>query len=646
MSSHKHFILGTAGHIDHGKSSLVRVLTGTDPDRLPEEQRRGVTIELGFAHLALPDPDTPDSVFELGIVDVPGHADFVNNMVAGVGGMDVALFVVAADDGWMPQSEEHLHILSYLGIERAVIALTKADLAEDLEFSAEFVRECLVGSPFEGTPIIPVSSIERTGIEELRSELVARLRGATLPPDFGKALLPIDRAFTVKGIGTVVTGTLSGGQLRVGDRLVLQPDGTAAHVRSIQNHSASVEQACPGMRTALNLPELPVAARKRLGARRGALLTWPEAGAPSDTLNIQMERLDREIPGQPGTRRSLPSGRRVRVHHGSGAVGARLFLVEDTRSIAPGERMLAQLRLDEPRFMMVGDRVVLRDWSGETTLGGGTVLEAEASRRGLRNDSQVSFLEERRDHPGDLGGLLHSALARDALVDVTQLAGRLRFSPEEVDSAVAQLVENGVAHRLGARLASADWWEALLVDATNRVEAYHKKNSDLPGLPLGDLRKAIVGRLPEESLFDDLLASLDTRGIRQHGTVVARADFQPALPDEIRKAAAGIEQALGMDPLNPPGRAELAADSETRRALSFLVRSGSALELTDKVVLLTATYEEACERIVAHLKAQGQATASDLRQQLGTSRRIIMPLLERMDAEGRTQRNGDFRTAR
>lgn len=644
MSNERHYILGTAGHIDHGKSSLVRALSGTDPDRLPEEQRRGVTIELGFAHLTLADETEPDSAFELGIVDVPGHADFVNNMVAGVGGMDLALFVVAADDGWMPQSEEHLHILTFLGVERCVVALTKSDLAEDLEFSIEFVRDSLQGSILENSPIIPVSSITGDGIEELRAEIATQLAGASPVPDFGKPLLPVDRAFSVKGIGTVITGTLSGGSLKVGDRLVLQPDGTEAHVRTIQSHSESLETAAPGMRTALNLPELQVSNKDRQGVRRGTLLTSPEAGRPVETINISMQRLAREIPGQLATKREFPSGRRVRVHHGSGSVGARIYFIE-SKSIAPGETQLAQLRLDEPRFMMVGDRVVLRDWSGEATVGGGLVLDADASRRRLRNADQITFLHERATAPNDLGVLLRSALGRDLLVDLDSVESRLRFSAQEVQDAVNSLLESKDAYQIGAYLGAASWWDELLARAANLVGAYHKKNADLPGLPLADLRHDLLGKLPDPALFDLLIQHLCQRGIAQRGTILAEESFTPTLPDDIRSAAESIQQRLRQEALNPPGRSELAEDSSSRRALSFLIRSGAAIELGDKVVILSEAYEQACAKVLAFIGAQGQATASDLRQHLDTSRRIIMPLLERMDAEGRTRRNGDFRTA-
>ncbi|MCP4729592.1 MAG: selenocysteine-specific translation elongation factor [Roseibacillus sp.] len=644
MSSERHYILGTAGHIDHGKSSLVRALTGTDPDRLPEEQRRGVTIELGFAHLTLEDESRKDTVFELGIVDVPGHADFVNNMVAGVGGMDVALFVVAADDGWMPQSEEHLHILTFLGVRRCVVALTKSDLAEDLDFSIEFVRDSLRNTILESAPIVPVSSITGQGIEQLRTALCSQLISAPPVADFGKPLLPVDRAFSVKGIGTVVTGTLSGGSLGVGDSLILQPVGLPAHVRAIQNHSHSVESAHPGMRTALNLPELQVSTRDRSGAGRGTLVTGVQAGKSTDTININMQRLNREIPGQLATRRALPSGRRVRVHHGSGSTGARIFFVEGT-SISPGQTALAQLRLDEPRFMMVGDHVVLRDWSGEATVGGGLVLDADASRRRLRNEEQVQFLRQRAEAPGNLSVLLTSALERDSLVDLAGLKLRLRFPDGEIDEVVKELLTEGVACELGSHLAAASWWKELLTRASDLVGAFHRKNADLPGLHLEDLRKSVQDGLPDPGLFDLMVQHLGERGVVQRGTILAQEAFSPALSDDIRTAAERIEQALRREPLSPPGRAELAAGTSSQRALSFLIRSGAVTELTEKVIILTEIYDQACEQILDFLQSQGQATASDLRQHLDTSRRIIMPLLERMDTEGKTRRNGDYRTA-
>jgi selenocysteine-specific elongation factor len=334
----------------------------------------------------------------------------------------------------------------------------------------------------------------------------------------------------------------------------------------------------------------------------------------------------------------------VRVHHGSGSTGARIFFVEGT-SISPGQTALAQLRLDEPRFMMVGDHVVLRDWSGEATVGGGLVLDADASRRRLRNEEQVQFLRQRAEAPGNLSVLLTSALARDSLVDLAGLKLRLRFPDGEIDEVVKELLTEGVACELGSHLAAASWWKELLTRASGLVGAFHRKNADLPGLHLEDLRKSVQDGLPDPGLFDLMVQHLGERGVVQRGTILAQEAFSPALSDDIRTAAERIEQALRREPLSPPGRAELAAGTSSQRALSFLIRSGAVTELTEKVIILTEIYDQACEQILDFLQSQGQATASDLRQHLDTSRRIIMPLLERMDTEGKTRRNGDYRTA-
>jgi selenocysteine-specific elongation factor len=254
------YIVATAGHVDHGKSSLVRALTGIDPDRLPEEKARGITIDLGFAHLELPAPSTPNPLpstkFHLGIIDVPGHEDFVKNMVVGVGSIDLALFVVAADDGWMPQTEEHLQILTYLGVRYAVVALTKIDLAQEAEDGViERLREHLLDSPFAKASIVPTSVVNGRGIEEMKSALVATLAYVPPPLDIQKPRLPIDRAFTLHGIGTVVTGTLNGGVLKRNQSVVLRPSGKPTRIRTVQSHNREVEHAVPGTRTALNLPE-------------------------------------------------------------------------------------------------------------------------------------------------------------------------------------------------------------------------------------------------------------------------------------------------------------------------------------------------------------------------------------------------------
>ncbi|MEN8737698.1 MAG: selenocysteine-specific translation elongation factor, partial [Akkermansiaceae bacterium] len=369
----RHFIIGTAGHIDHGKSTLVQTLTGTNPDRLPEEKERGVTIELGFAHFAIPTPAGNDT-FELGVVDVPGHADFINNMVAGVGAIDLAIFIVAADDSWMPQSEEHLQILSYLGIKNFVVALTKADLCEDIEFVQEMLADDLKGTALENAPIIPVSAPTGLGIDELKETIRDVLWKAEQPRDFGQPRLAVDRAFSPKGVGTVVTGTLTGGTIATGDKLTTYPSGLSTNVRSIQSHSSGLGEAKPGMRTALNLPDLPLSAKGKKGISRGHLLVGGTPAPASMEIDVIITRAARPIPGQKGTQRPIKNSSKVYVHHGSGRSQARLLHSEEGRHIQPGETAIAQLRFEHPVHTLIGEHLVLRELSGEATLGGAVVL--------------------------------------------------------------------------------------------------------------------------------------------------------------------------------------------------------------------------------------------------------------------------------
>src|ERR1700722_1796448 len=307
MADPQHFIVATAGHVDHGKSALVKALTGTDPDRLPEEKARGITIDLGFARLDLVASVPGAPSFQLGIVDVPGHEDFVKNMVAGVGSIDLALFVVAADDGWMPQTEEHLQILTYLGINRAVIALTKIDPIQEVHRVIAAIHDKLRDTPFADAPIVPTSVVTGRGLDYLKAALAQVLAGTPSPRDIGKPRLPVDRVFMLRGIGTVVTGTLTGGTLRCGESVAIQPSGKIARIRNIQSHNRDVDVGVPGTRTALNLPDLSVSG----DIRRGDVVTLAVLGGPSELVDVVLEI-------SPRASHSLKDGMHVRVHHGSG----------------------------------------------------------------------------------------------------------------------------------------------------------------------------------------------------------------------------------------------------------------------------------------------------------------------------------------
>ena len=648
---HRSYILATAGHVDHGKSALVRTLTGTDPDRLPEEKARGITIDLGFAHL-----DLPEASAHLGIVDVPGHEDFVKNMVAGVGSIDLALFVVAADDGWMPQTEEHLQILLYLGVTKAVVALTKIDLAGDEAAVQAGVRQRLKGTPFESAPIVPTSIVTHRGFDELKSALASVLKD--LPParDAGKPRLPVDRAFVLKGVGTVITGTLTGGPLKRGQSVVVQPSGRAARVRTVQTHNAEVESIAPGNRVALNLPDLQVDADGRAGASivgRGDVITLAELGKPSDTIDVVLERSSRGANSPDGTPltsggRQMKDATRVRMHVGSGNFACRVYFIGDGKDLPPGGRALAQLRFEEPVFAFAGDRFIVRDWPEQHTLAGGVVLDPDANRRGYRHETHRAFLEPRAAAPDAVLPFLKSELTRLGVARRPALLVRSKFSAADVAIGIAQLAAEGSAVIAGDVVADASRWKALVRKATEAIDADHKARPEQLGVKLTDLRASLGDALPtdEPAVFDALVAELGTNGFVRAGAVIRRAAHRPALPPRLQAAGARIRSTLAAKPFDPPARKELAPDAVSQQALRFLIETGEAVEIGDDAVLSSEGYGRAVDAIRTHLRAKGSATVSELKPVLGVSRRIMVPLLERLDRDGVTQRKGDLRVLR
>ena len=634
MGDLRNYIVGTAGHIDHGKSTLIEALSGTDPDRLPEEKARGMTIDLGFAHLELPDPEAPDSPFSLGLIDVPGHADFVKNMVAGVGSVDVALFVVAADDGWMPQSEEHLQILSYLDVSKAVVALTKADTVDDIEFSAATVAEALEGSCYEGAPIVPVCAILGDGLDELKAALVEAIKATPAPCDIGKPRLAVDRVFSPQGVGTVVTGTMTGGCFEKGQKVAVQPNDVGANLRGIQSHRSATEIAVPGTRTALNLPDIGVRKGKvRDGIRRGDVVTIEGTGSGSRRLHVELER---------GTRVSgsanIEHAQRVSFHHGSANIAARVLFF-DNRDLGDGERAIAEIRLDSPGFTFAGDRFVLRDWSKRFTLCGGTVLDPAPPARSYRTSAQRELLETRAKAGHEPAAYLESLVARDRAIPAEGVLAQSRFSAEQIASAIAEssLVSSG------GWLLDRAWWQEISGVAAARINTIHEKHPELPGLDLSELRNFMKKRLPEPKLFDALVEGLAADAFVRSGTSIRSAAHAPKLPPELQTAGDRIRRELDAKPLEPPNPKELAKTTADSTALKFLLETGDAVQLDEKAILLTVHYNAAANTVKDHIRGNGPSSAADLRNALGTTRRILIPLLERLDREGVTIRQGDLR---
>ena len=623
----KHFIIATAGHVDHGKSALVQALTGTDPDRLPEEKARGITIDLGFAQLVLNGPD--DQRFHIGIVDVPGHEDFVRNMIAGLGSIDLALLVVAADDGWMPQTEEHLQILEYLGITSAIVALTKIDLGTVTQ-SENQIRDQLRGTAFADSPIVPVSVRNEIGLDSLREALALELAKAEPQRDLGKPRLFVDRAFTLRGVGTVVTGTLSGGTLRVGDPVVVQPDDKHSRIRSLQSHGRDVELARPGTRTAINLPDLAPGT----GIARGDVVTILgfEPTATIAAFLRRSPRLQRPTP--------LKSGASVYLHHGTSRVLARIIL-PDTNVLSEGSSGLARLELREPTLVFAGDRFILRDGSEQHTIGGGVVLDADSDREYLRSSASIALLSERAGAEDNVDLYTKTELAWCGATASSQLLKRSRFSDADVAAALQRLAQRGEIFLAGEIAADADLWHSFHERATRLIDAIHRQHPERAGLELNELRSAMKEQPPE--VVDALIADLCRHEFVRIGSTIARRSHRATLPVKLESTAQAIRERLTTNPVDPPARKQLAPDALSQQALRFLIAQNEILEISDDVVLSRDAYSQIKRDIAEFISTHGPATVSQLRGALGSSRRVMVPLLERLDREGFTHRRGDER---
>jgi selenocysteine-specific elongation factor len=628
--------------VDHGKSALVKALTGTDPDRLPEEKARGITIDLGFAHLELPHRQRSShdpAILYLALVDVPGHEDFVKNMVAGVGAVDVALFVVAADDGWMPQSEEHLQILTYLGVTRAVVALTKIDLASDENAVRHAVRARLAGSPFDAAPIVATSVHDGRGIEALKLALVQVLAETPSPRDTGKPRLPIDRVFTLRGIGTVVTGALSGGVLRRGQAVIIQPSGRATRIRTLHAHNREIETSPPGTRTGLNLPDVDA----HTGAARGDVITIAELGNASASADVQLVKSGRLAGLETSAARPLKDGTRVRVHLGSGHVAASIRFLSGEHPLLTGEQVLARLHFERPLFAFAGDYFVVRDWPEQITLAGGVVLDPDSDGRPWRDPSRVGRLRRRAQAPADPEVWVATEIEERRVVPVGQVLLKSRFSAQEIADAVARLEALGSVVVAQGLAMDAALWKDWKRRAFAAIDQHHRTYPEQAGFPLNDLR-ALLGKDPiVTQVFGALIEALCREGHRKCGATIQRTDHQPALPPALQAQGERIRRELLLKPMEPPSRKQLAPDVPSQQALRFLVQCGEAVELGPDVVLAGSSWTTAVEKIREHLRRHGRATAGELRQELGTTRRLLIPLLERLDRDGITRREGDWR---
>ena len=618
------YVIGTAGHVDHGKSTLVETLTGIDPDRWAEEKEREMTIDLGFAWLAL-----PGLAEDVGVIDVPGHRDFIENMLAGVGGIDLALLVVAADEGVMPQTREHLAILDLLQVARGVVALTKTDLIDDpdwLELVELDLAEALTGTVLADAPIVPVSARSGAGLDDLRAALAQQLLSTEPRVDMGQPRLPIDRVFTIAGFGTIVTGTLVGGTLRVGDSVTLQPAGLDARVRGLQSHKTKLDLARPGRRLAVNLTGVD-----RAALRRGDVLAGPGVVRGTILCDVEYRHL-------PDADKPLKHNAEVKLFVGAAEIIARARVLGQER-IAPGESGWLQLALREPAALVRGDRFILRRPSPGETIGGGRILDPHPGRRHRRfRAAMLERLETlARGTPDEL---LLQTLHRLEPVSAADLLRRCGLDDAEATAALEALLGSERALQLGSVLLARDSAERHLARIETLVAEFHAARPLRPGMPREELRSRL--RLPAAA-FNPLLERAVSGGrlVSERALVRAAAhavtftpDQQRAVDDLLRRfAAAGV---------NAPSvkEARSAVGDDVYAALLDLE---TLYQVNAEVVYPLATFVELRDSIVRHLQQHGSINAAEVRDIFQTSRKYAIGLLEHLDELRLTRRVGDAR---
>ena len=629
----KHVIIGTAGHVDHGKTLLVQALTGIDTDRLEEEKRRGITIDLGFAHL-----DFDDST-QAGIVDVPGHEKFIKNMLAGAGGIDLCMLVVAADEGFMPQTVEHLDIVSLLGVKDGLVAITKKDLVDEewLEMMREEIAERVKGSFLEGKPMIAVSARTGEGIAELKEALRVLVKQTEEKSSRVAFRLPIDRIFSVDGFGTVVTGTLIEGCMQEGALAQLVPSGTATRIRNLQVHGKDVESAYAGQRVAVNLAGL-----HKSDIARGDMLVQPESVRVSYMLDVRVQNLK-------DSKRVISNNSHVHFYHGTTVLLATVVLL-DRDELQPGESCYAQLRMSEAVATKNGDRFVIRFYSPLETIGGGVILD-DAPPKHKRNVPSVLEMLKIKES-GSSGDRVAQVITEfaTALPERAQLSAKLDMEEPELESELQNLLAHGrIAEPMPGRYVSAEVLDKLADECRALLEAYHKKNPLHAGAKVAELRQKLFKSL-NQSIADALLGELCKEGY------IARRAQRYALPDFTvnftkRQSAvktkllayflqAGIEPAAIEDVIATYATNE---QNDCRQVLESLFTDGELVLLTPQICCHEDAYTKAYEKICEHFESHDTLTLAEVRDILGTSRKYALAILEYMDSSRITKKEGDYR---
>lgn len=615
------FVITTAGHVDHGKSTLIHAMSGIDPDRLKEEKSRGMTIELGFAWVTLP------SGREVSIVDVPGHERFVRNMLMGVGGVDLALLIVAADEGVMPQTREHLAILDLLNVTHGIAVVTKADLVDEdwLELVSGDVTEALEGTSLEGAPLLAVSAETGQGMDHLLSEIDSQLDSLDEHADLGRPRLPVDRSFTMSGFGAVVTGTLTGGRLRTGQEIELLPSGRKARIRGLQSHQASLEEVLPGTRVAVNLSGI-----EQSEIARGDMLTTTGWLKSSQAFDASLRVID-DAP------RGVRHNHQLVLFTASREVPVTVRVL-DGNEIKPGESGWVQLRTTEPVPMLRGDRFVLRDT--QDTMAGGVVLVPDAPRRRRNSESVIEELETLASGSGESAAL--QTLRAIEPATVAELGRHANLSQTDAEQLAAQLVDANEAADIGSAstplLYSMAGWSKIRADTEAALSRFHRIYPLRPGMPREELRNRLKLKVGP---FNSVVAALGGDGfVESNGALVWLPSHEVVLNSDQQNAVDNYLKLLASEPYSPP------TDSPIDPELLAGLEADGKVVAAGEVVFLAEAFKEMRERVAEHVRNGGTININEVRQLFGSSRKYVLAFLEELDRKGVTIRRGDDRILR
>ncbi|MGA9538018.1 MAG: selenocysteine-specific translation elongation factor [Desulfobacterales bacterium] len=633
----KQIILGTAGHIDHGKTSLIKAVTGTDTDRLKEEKERGITIELGFASLDLPNGQ------HVGIVDVPGHEKFVKNMVAGATGIDIVVMVIAADEGVMPQTREHMEICTLLGIKHGFVALTKIDMVDEewLELAMEDVRDFTAGTFLENTPIVPVSAVKEKGLQEFTRVLETICNQL---PDRGMSSLfrlPVDRVFTMKGFGTVITGSLISGRVQVGDTVMIYPSMITSKVRGIQVHNQGVNMAEAGQRTAINFQGLEKAAIKR-----GEMLALPGTLKPSFMVDLQLQYLA-------SNKKPIKNRTRVRFHTGTSEILGNLVLL-DREELPPAEKAAIQLRLDEPVCLVKDDRFVIRSYSPVRTIGGGQVLNPIPPKHKRFKADVVEGLQSIAERSAEDLIAYNIDQTGFAGASFSDLVLMTNISEKSLDQQLQALLSRKTAllvDRDSRIFMHTSSFQQLKQDLTGHLERYHKTNPLKAGMPKEELKTKLPPNLSPK-LFNLLINQMlkdgeisvveDTVHLASH-TVALGAD-----QEDIRDKIIKTYRESGLQPpyFKELGKQLTADPARARDVLNLLVKEGRLVKVKEDLFFDTDAVTRLKQRLVEFLTVHGEISTPQFKEMTAASRKYVIPLIEFFDAQNFTIRIGDIRKLR